>query len=339
MRKLASDLSTRFRLWRVKSGPIPEQEIVSFGEEVAAHSWCLNPRELAAFYRKWNLEVIPDYCAPEIAHHISKALSAGLPLSVVRIGDGEANVLRCRYESVTRSLDRRVARKSILKQSDHFIADDHWLQKMGARMEDSIREADIVGVLGLWPDTGAGPSVDNFVSKLEKNRRGAAGSWYGRHELCGMAQKGLLTGKIITSAHLYFGLVAQMRGLIDAADRILCMTDKEAVVKKIEDIAGGKEVLHIPVGTQRQDRSPPDHPDFLAATEALLPQDLSGSLVLIGAGLWAEFYAGAVKRRGGVGVDIGSGFDLMAGQKTRSIHQHIPEDVLEKITNWGVSKH
>lgn len=338
MRKLASELSTRFRVWRLKGGSTPEHEIKAFRDEVAQNSWSLDQTELALFYRGHCLDVVPDAYAPEIAQRICSALTAGQPLSVIRIGDGEANLLRCRHQSPTNHLDRKIARKSILNQSDRFIADNDWLRKLGSWMENSIREADIVGVLGLWPQTDVAPSVEKLLSRFEKNRRGVAGNWYGRQEMCGLAKDGFLRDKIIGSAHLYLGAVVHMRKLLEASDRIICMTDKDVVVTKIADVAGDKEVLHVPVGRQTSDMRPPDDPSFLEQTEAMLPKDLTGTLVLIGAGLWAEFYAGTVKQRGGVGVDIGSGFDLLAGQSTRSIHQYIPNDIQDKIANWDTAE-
>ena len=338
MRKLASELSTRFRVWRLKGGSTPENEFKAFRDEVARNSWSLDQTQLVHFYHSHCLDVVPDAYAPEIAERICSALAAGQPLSVIRIGDGEANLLRCRRESPTNHLDRKIARKSILNQSDRFIADDDWLRKLGSWMENSIREADIVVVLGLWPHTGVAPSVEKILSRFEKNRRGVAGNWYGRQEMCGLAQDGILRDKIVGSAHLYLGAVVNLRKLLEASDRIICMTDKDVVVTKIANVAGDKEVLHVPVGRQASDMRPPDDPSFLEQTEAMLPEDLAGTLVLIGAGVWAEFYVGKVKQRGGVGVDIGSGFDLLAGRSTRLIHKYIPNEVQDKIANWDTEE-
>ena len=62
-------------------------------------------------------------------------------------------------------------------------------------------------------------------------------------------------------------------------------------------------------------------PDFLLDVEDRLPADMQGCLCLVGAGVWSEIYCTWVKRRGGVGVDIGSGFDLLAGKVTRPFHR------------------
>jgi hypothetical protein len=75
---------------------------------------------------------------------------------------------------------------------------------------------------------------------------------------------------------------------------------------------------YIPVG-DTVDRS--NRPTFLFKIFAALPQDMSGCLCLIGAGPWAEIYCTWVKQRGGVALDIGSGFDLLDGKLLRPIHK------------------
>jgi hypothetical protein len=64
-----------------------------------------------------------------------------------------------------------------------------------------------------------------------------------------------------------------------------------------------------------------DNPHFLSDVASALPHDLHGCLCLVGAGPWAEIYCAWIKQRGGVAVDIGSGFDLLDGTITRPIHR------------------
>ena len=64
-----------------------------------------------------------------------------------------------------------------------------------------------------------------------------------------------------------------------------------------------------------------------------MPNDLRGCLCLIGAGPWAEIYCTWVKQRGGVAIDLGSGFDLLEGKVTRVMHKEILETELQQLTN------
>ena len=83
---------------------------------------------------------------------------------------------------------------------------------------------------------------------------------------------------------------------------------------------GGFEVISLPFAGPYQLRLP-RMPNFLASFEKMLRHDLAGSLVLVGAGPWAEFYCTVAKQRGAVAVDIGSGFDLLSGRNTRPFHR------------------
>lgn len=48
---------------------------------------------------------------------------------------------------------------------------------------------------------------------------------------------------------------------------------------------------------------------------------MRGALCLVGAGFWSEIYCAWIKQRGGVAVDIGSGFNLLDGGAPRPIHK------------------
>ena len=69
---------------------------------------------------------------------------------------------------------------------------------------------------------------------------------------------------------------------------------------------------------------------MLGDVGASLDRSLAGTLVLVGAGPWSEFHCTWVKERGGVAVDFGSGFDLLAGAATRPIHHKIDRGALTK---------
>ena len=69
----------------------------------------------------------------------------------------------------------------------------------------------------------------------------------------------------------------------------------------------------------------PKTPDFLSTVASELPRDMRGACCLAGAGPWAEIYCSWIKQRG-VAVDLGSGFDLLAGQATRPGHRRLGWD-------------
>ena len=72
-------------------------------------------------------------------------------------------------------------------------------------------------------------------------------------------------------------------------------------------------------------------PEFLHDVENQLPEDLQGCLCLVGAGIWSEIYCTWIRQRGGVGVDIGSGFDLLAGKVTRPVHRGVLGETADRF--------
>ena len=61
--------------------------------EILARPECLDPRAVAEIYRQQGLRVIQDPSAIAISEHVVSALKSKQPLSAIRIGDGEANLL------------------------------------------------------------------------------------------------------------------------------------------------------------------------------------------------------------------------------------------------------
>ncbi len=53
---------------------------------------------------------------------------------------------------------------------------------------------------------------------------------------------------------------------------------------------------------------------------------MRGCFCLVGAGFWAEIYCTWIKQRGGVAIDIGSGFDLLDGTAPRPVHRSLGFD-------------
>jgi len=69
----------------------------------------------------------------------------------------------------------------------------------------------------------------------------------------------------------------------------------------------------------------------LYEVEAQLPEDMSGCLYLIGAGVWTEFHCTLAKQRGGVAIDVGSDFDLLAGVSSRPVHERISGSLINNL--------
>lgn len=196
-------------------------------------------------------------------------------------------------------------------------------------MFGAIAAADIVGVVGLWSAEGPERSYRSdaneakFFAPYRASPKALHGDWRGRTYMPALAEAGYLHGKTIASGLLYFGILDHLDGVIDAANSVLLLTSVDAAVETLRQRFPRKRIDHIAVGTARPGSRQTAAPDFLSRYEAALPSDLSGVLCLVGAGPWAEIYCTWIKRRGGIAVDLGSGFDLLAGNRIREPHRQM----------------
>jgi hypothetical protein len=272
--------------------------------------------------------VIPDPASLEIAELVAAALVARRGYSVVRLGDGEANIL-CygRATSRTPALDWRAACGVIARQPTRFAPTPDLMLLLHDALQLSVLDADIVGVVGLWQPTGLFPSAEEsvarFVGALSTYPEGFAGQLRGR-KLAAEMPDYLPTSRIFASAHLYISLIQHLEVAARPAAKIVCITDVDAGVDAVRRLLGDKVVEQISVTGGREAGEPLDPtPWFFDRVKAAIDPDSQGVLYLIGAGPWAEIYCRYAKENGGVAVDIGSGFDLLRGVKTRPVHNFI----------------
>ncbi len=288
-------------------------EIDRVAVAIAATPELLLSGHVLGSYAAEGLDVVADPFDARIADEVIAALRSRKPFSAVRIGDGEANLLSVGAYG-TPELDRACVAEFMAMQHDRIVPTDMWAMVFRELMLSSILQADIVGVLGLWR---AKPlSTEELLALLRENPRGASGAWRAIDLMIKLARRGILKGKLVTSAHLYFGIVQRLEPILSEVREALLITNRSTLRERFAARFPKTHFDLITIGDSPNAATP----DFLLRTEGKLPGDLTGRCCLIGAGPWAEVYCGWVKQRGGVAVDIGSGFDLMDGAITRPIH-------------------
>ena len=268
-------------------------------------------------------KVIADPTANDLICLIEQALNERRPYSVIRLGDGEANLLTYTgAQSTTPYLDWQVAAQSVEDQADRFVPSPDLLLALRSSLERSVLAGDIVGVLGLW--TYAPILVDALLTVLPSDPRGMSGQIRGRYLALELPDL-LPQSTVLASAHLYIGVLLNLDRLLSAAGRVVCITGRDAAVAKLRSQHPGILVEHFAVGSDPiRGQKLPSTPAFLDRMRDALADDSKGVLYLVGAGPWSEIYCHWIKERGGVGVDLGSGFDVLAGISTRPIHQFLP---------------
>jgi hypothetical protein len=299
-------------------------EIDLLVSQIRAHPEYGEPAGVTRSYESLGLSVIPDPFGAEVTEHAIDALNAGRPYSIIRMGDGEVNLLSFGAYENTPQLDRYGVTHILRKQQDTFTPDESWMVKLREMMAMAVDQADILGVVGLW--RAQGPiSVSEVLDVLKEDLRGVSGYWRAIDLMLRRARAGAFTEKILASAHLYLGVTGRIGQILARAERAVLITNHSKVADILRKKHSDTELLHIPVGTSVTTPLPKE-PLFLQRVESQLPTDMRGTCALIGAGPWSEFYCTWVKERGGVGIDIGSGFDLLAGTVSRPIHRILQYD-------------
>lgn len=309
---------------------IPQSELEEMVQSIRAHPEYLDPEYVLNTYRAHGIEVIPDPFSADIMTPIKYALHAGKALSVIRIGDGEINLISYKTYTSTPNLDHHVVKRIIAMQQDRFEVDTFWMIILRDLMMGALLQADIIGVIGLWRPNPL--STEELAQLFLKNYRGVSGQWRAVDFMLKLASRSILDHKLLASAHLYFSLLEYLDDILPLARMIFIISDRKTVAERFKKKYPNLNFEQIIVGMKLTETRPAtlDKPDFLSLVDSALPMDLRGCLCLVGAGPWAEIYCTWIKQRGGVGVDIGSGFDLLDGQLTRPVHEAVGPDKLLK---------
>ena len=299
---------------------IPAEEMARTSELILGNLDLCQVERMVAGYEAQGLALYSDALSEAVPRACAGALREGRPLSVIRLGDGEFNLLSFDAGYGTPQLDRYCVAALLDRQEDSFLASESWMLALREMMLGAALQADIVGVLGLWrPQPASGPEA--WARLLETNPRGAIGQWRGLDYGLQMARRGMFGHATLASAHLYFGMLEHLDLVMAQARRVLLVTSRVGVRDGLRARYPGLEIESLEVGKKVNDGNGlTDSPEFLNRMAKALPNDLAGCCCLVGAGPWAEFYCAWIRQRGGVGIDLGSGFDLLAGVASRPIH-------------------
>ena len=314
---------------RCGPGGIPASEIELFLQQVRAHASYWDPEYVKKVYRKACGRVISNPFSADASAPIITALERQTPFSAIRIGDAEANILAYDVFSDIPNLDRFAFERSVAQNQDSFKIGTLWMSVLQEMMLSSILQADIIGVIGLYRFGQASPVERHkrFLEKLTQHPdlRGQVGHFRGVQTIMRLASQGILKRKTPASAHFYFSILAHMDSLFIAAKKVVADTNNKNAVDVLRERYPSRPMTVIPVGLQSQKERAAlrPSPDFLQKVRAALPENLRGCLCLVGAGIWAGVYCSWIKQRGGVAVDFGSGFDLLAGRMTRPVHRTV----------------
>lgn len=261
----------------------------------------------------------------DAAHYVVQqaleALGTSSPLSMIRIGDGEGNVL-----GLLASDDD----KELKWFNAIFYVQDAQLLPMAAAKSFSqellfaANDADIIGFRAFHPvqDTSEIQAIRRTIDRGDV--RGALGIIRASQFAKSAVESCVFQNAVITSAWVYLGLLEHLDRLLENASSVIIITGRpelEAVfVEKLKKRLTAFLAVPIEMTAQTLPDRPFHYPKRFEEIIEALQTDLRGSLVLVGAGIFGKIYCATAKRSGAVALDLGSGFDILAGKFTRPIH-------------------
>ncbi len=259
--------------------------------------------------------------APIIAERIIDCIRDEIPLSLVRIGDGEGNALAVAGPQVG-ALHVKTFKAKFLGMTGASLREDEAIA-FCTTMKDVLVSADIIGFRSV-DRIRINKELDVIRSDIERGEIvPAIGMLYAREFLRGMLARGELRSKTLTSAWIHLALMPHLAEIMEAAKSVVVITGRSTLKRPFESRLGGRLRAFISVPPERVRfalRNPSHYRSAFPRILDALNTDLRGTLVLVGAGLFGKAYCAAAKKSGAIALDLGSVFDILAGVPTRHIH-------------------
>lgn len=276
--------------------------------------------ELMTLCRKKTGLFLPDgpAAAPIICDKIESALRQKAALSLLRVGNGEGNAISMTKESVTPPQEETFYHQFVSQNGIKIPVED--VVPFCHEVRAALVSADIIGFRLFRFDERK--MIDDVIERGDAYA--ALGVLYAREFLQDGFSKNSWPDKIITSMWIHLDLLPWLDKMPAASSSVIVITGRSELEKEFSRRLGSRLKAFIAVPVQGFIPSSPESSHFYQAfpkVREFLQQDLRGTLVLIGAGLFGKIYCNETKNNGGVAVDLGSAFDVLAGLETRPVHK------------------
>lgn len=273
--------------------------------------------------RRRSAHFIPSFSqAPELTELLLHRLEQRQACSLVRVGDGDGNAL-----AFAENPDDPLLAKCfdhIFRHYDSVLPSHDESHAFALRLRDACLGADILGIRSVET---AMPLEDELCRRVLAGGdiRGAMGIMAARTAMRIAAVERRFLRKVVTSAWIYLGMLHELPLLMERAARILVVSGRGELAPEFRRRLGDKLLAfrQIPLEASRRKSTESHYYERFASELQFLEQDLSGVLVLVGGGFFGKIYCAHAKAHGAVAVDLGSGFDILAGCSTRPVHASI----------------
>lgn len=260
---------------------------------------------------------------PALLESLNSDIQRQKPFSLIRLGDGEGNVLFWGF--------RRIGYPRLAR----FCMDNIWLMMFGRsgqtddfcklheEMRLAIRGADYLGMAQIASyEQSIAHLCDCPDNALDiRGQAGAATVW---DWISGnMEQRTDGGGPVLINAWFHTELTpVALRGLLGAATRLSLITCHSTLLDRFVLTFGvrpGSTYLIPPqYSNANQGHDVAHYPDRFGQIAAdLASRDLTGELFLVGAGIVGKIYCNLIKKQGGMAIDAGSMMDVWMGLGVR----------------------
>lgn len=260
------------------------------------------------------------------------SLTERAPFSLIRVGDGEGNLLAILGETANSDLNLKAFNATFYSQDVQSL-DDAEAKRFCRTLERSVCSADVLGIRSFnpWHDS----TFDSLELKyargclMRQDARGAHGLLHARKQVERLLEMGCLSDAILTHAWVYISLIPALPEIVDACKKLIVITGRDKLRSDFLSRFSSKEIdfISIPLeGSRRSRKNRTRHyPGVYEHVLKRIDGNLAGTLVLVGAGIFGKVYCHTAKQHGAVALDLGSGFDVLSGIKTRPIHNRFGE--------------
>ena len=257
---------------------------------------------------------------------LQEYISTYRPFSLIRLGDGEGNILFWYYNSVKYPYLASYCMYYILDMMFGNNAPE-------ARQWDDFSEYLIKAILnadfiGLPTKAQHNQQFQNITTlpKPELKLRGSTGVVGVRASLMQLPTY-TLSQKILCQWHVHKQLAPSLPKLLKFAHKvsvITCYPNLLPTIQRAFEINAGKTILIPPQALNIS--STPKNIHYPNRFEEIINNELidnveNGELFLVSAGLLGKYYCSAIKDQGGMAIDIGSLADVWLGLSVRNYHK------------------
>lgn len=265
-------------------------------------------------------------CEDLLIAKLQEYISTYRPFSLIRLGDGEGNILFWYYNSVKYPYLASYCMYYILDMMFGNNAPE-------AKQWDTFSEYLIKAILnadfiGIPTKAQHNQQLQNITTlpKQELKLRGSTGVVSVRASLMQLPAY-TLSQKILCQWHVHKQLAPCLPELLKYAHRIsviTCYPNLLSTMEKAFAINPGKTILIPPQALNIS--STPENIHYPNRFEEIINSELidnveNGELFLVSAGLLGKYYCSVIKDQGGMAIDIGSLADVWLGQSVRNYHK------------------